>query len=163
MLNKIFPAPRLSLFLLVFWLLLQNSISPGLVVLGAVLALLIPLYTHRGRDFATKIHRPLKAVEYFLVLLVDIILSNFNIAAIILLPRRRVQPALFEYPLEITGEVPITVLASTISLTPGTITAEIRRDGRALLIHALNVADHEAMIQQIKTRYEMRLKEIFKC
>ena len=161
--NNLIPAPFLSLFLLFFWLLLQNKISPGIVVLGAILALLIPLYTNRGRDFPAKIHKPFKVVEYFILLLIDIIISNLNIAAIILLPRRRIQPALIEYPLDIVGEVPITVLASTISLTPGTITAEIRRDGRALMIHALNVEDHEKLIASIKSRYEMRLKEIFKC
>jgi|SRR5690554_5633304 len=161
--NRVLPAPFLSLFLLLFWLLLQNSVTPGLVVLGAVFAILIPLYTSRGRDFPAKIHKPFKVIEYFLLLLADIIISNLNIAAIILMPSRRIQPALIEYPLDIVGEVPITVLASTISLTPGTITAEIRRDGRALLIHALNVDDHEQLIANIKQRYEMRLKEIFKC
>lgn len=161
--SKVLPAPFLSLFLLIFWLLLQNSITPGLLVLGVILAVLIPLYTNRGRDFPATIHRPFKVIEYFILLLIDIVVSNLNIAAIILLPSRRIQPALIEYPLDIVGEVPITVLASTISLTPGTITAEIRRDGRALLIHALNVDDHEKLIASIKQRYEMRLKEIFKC
>lgn len=163
MLNKILPAPFLSLFLLVFWLLLQNTISAGLLILGVILAILIPLYTNRGRDFPATIHRPFKVVEYFVLLLIDILISNLNIAAIILMPSRKIKPALIEYPLDIVGEVPITVLASTISLTPGTITAEIRRDGRALLIHALNVHDPDKLIQSIKQRYEMRLKEIFKC
>lgn len=161
--SKFIPAPWLSLFLLVFWLLLQNSITPGLIVLGAVFALLIPLYTNRARDFRLTLHRPLKALQYILLLIIDIILSNFNIAAIILLPQRKVKPALIEYPLDITGEIPTTILASTISLTPGTITAEVSRDGRTLLIHGLNVQDPEAMIEQIKNRYERRLKEIFQC
>lgn len=163
MLNKVLPAPFLSLFLLAFWLLLQNTISAGLIILGVILAILIPLYTNRGRDFPATIYRPFKVVEYFVLLLIDILISNLNIAAIILMPSRKIKPALIEYPLDIVGEVPITVLASTISLTPGTITAEIRRDGRALLIHALNVHDTEKLIQSIKQRYEMRLKEIFKC
>ena len=67
--NKIIPAPFLSLFLLVFWLLLQNTITPGLVVLGAILAVAIPLYTNRGRDFPATIHKPFKAIEYFFLLL----------------------------------------------------------------------------------------------
>lgn len=163
MLNKILPAPYLSLFLLIFWLLLQNTVSVGLLILGVILAILIPLYTNRGRDFPATIYKPIKVIEYFFLLLVDILISNFNIAALILMPSRSIKPALIEYPLDIVGEVPITVLASTISLTPGTITAEIRRDGRALLIHALNVNDTDKLIQSIKQRYEMRLKEIFKC
>ncbi|RUO75520.1 Na+/H+ antiporter subunit E [Pseudidiomarina taiwanensis] len=161
--SKILPAPWLSLFLLVFWLLLQNSVSFGLIILGAVFAVLIPLYTHRARDFSIRVRKPLILVQYAVLLLIDIIISNFNIAAVILTPRRKIKPALFEYPLDITGEVPITMLASTISLTPGTISAELGRDGRSLLIHALNVHDVEAVKRQIKERYERRLQEIFQC
>lgn len=161
--NKFLPAPWWSLFLLIFWLLLQNTVSFGAALMGTILAVLIPLYTHRARDYRVTLHRPLLAVQYFIILLGDIVVSNFNIAAIILRPRKSIQPALIEFPLEISGSVPITVLASTISLTPGTISAELGRDGRSLLIHALNVADADAAIEQIKRRYERRLKEIFQC
>ena len=55
------------------------------------------------------------------------------------------------------------VLASTISLTPGTVSANLRMDGKSLLIHALNVDDEEALIEQIRERYERPLKEIYEC
>ncbi|MFC0444154.1 Na+/H+ antiporter subunit E [Pseudidiomarina halophila] len=161
--SKFIPAPWWSLFLLGFWLLLQNKVSFGTLLLGLILAILIPMYTLRARDYRTTLHKPLLAVQYFFILLADIIVSNFNIAAIILTPRKRIQPALIEFPLDISGSVPITILASTISLTPGTISAELGRDGRSLLIHGLNVQDPEATVQQIKHRYERRLKEIFQC
>lgn len=161
--SKFLPAPRLSLFLLVFWLLIQNAITPGLVVLGLILAWAIPLFTSRGSDFHVRVAKPLKAVEYFFVVLVDIVISNFSIAAIILSPRRRIFPAWVEYPLNLEGELPITILASTISLTPGTISTEFSDDGRTLLIHSLNVNDADAMIRNIQQRYENRLKVIFQC
>lgn len=161
--GKLLPAPRLSLFLLIFWLLIQNSITPGLIVLGLILAWAIPLYTSRGSDFHVRVKRPFKAIEYFFIVLMDIVVSNFSIAAIILNPRRRIHPAWVEYPLHLHGELPITILASTISLTPGTISTEFSHDGRTLLIHSLNVKDAEAMIANIQKRYEDRLKVIFQC
>lgn len=161
--NKLLPAPRLSLFLLIFWLLIQNAITPGLIVLGIILAWVIPLYTSRGSDFHVTVAKPLKAIEYFFIVLMDIVKSNFSIAAIILSPRRRIYPAWVEYPLNIEGELPITILASTISLTPVTISTEFSHDGRTLLIHSLNVSDADAMIQNIQQRYENRLKVIFQC
>ena len=161
--GKLLPAPRLSLFLLIFWLLIQNSITPGLILLGVILAWAIPLYTSRGNDFYVRVKRPFKAIEYFLIVLMDIIVSNFSIAAIILNPQRRIYPAWVEYPLSLRGELPITILASTISLTPGTISTEFSHDGRTLLIHSLNVSDAEAMIANIQKRYEDRLKVIFQC
>lgn len=161
--TKLLPSPLLSLFLLGFWLLLQNSVSVGQIILGSFLAVGIPLFTHRGLDYRTSLHRPKLIMEYLLLVFIDIIQSNIDIAAIILLPSRRIRPALIEYPLEIKGEIPLAVLASTITLTPGTVSAELGRDGNSLLIHALNVDDHEQMINDIKRRYESRLKEIFKC
>ncbi len=161
--SKFLPAPRLSLFLLGFWLLIQNNMTPGLIVVGSILAIAIPLFTSRGSDFHVRVARPWKAVEYFFVVLLDIVKSNFSIAAIILSPRRSIYPAWVEYPLSIEGELPITILASTISLTPGTISTEFSHDGRTLLIHSLNVKDAEAMIATIQHRYENRLKVIFQC
>ncbi|MEX1221027.1 MAG: Na+/H+ antiporter subunit E [Idiomarina sp.] len=163
MIKKLLPAPWLALALLIVWLLLQNSITVGLVVLGSILSLAIAWYTSRAREEEVHLHKPLRAIQYFLLLLVDIVVANFKIAGLIIGYKRRLSPALVEFPLELTGQVPITILAGTISLTPGTISSEISRDRKYLLIHALNVDDTDAMIHDIKHRYERRLKEIFGC
>ena len=55
------------------------------------------------------------------------------------------------------------MLASTITLTPGTVSAHLRMDGKTLLIHALDVGDIDDMIRHIHERYERPLKEIFEC
>lgn len=163
MIKKLLPAPWLALALLIVWLLLQNSISVGLIVLGTVLSIAIAWYTSRAREEEVHLHKPFRAVQYFLLLLVDIVVANFKIAGLIIGYKRRLSPALVEFPLELEGQVPITILAGTISLTPGTISSEISRDRKYLLIHALNVDDPDAMIREIKHRYERRLKEIFGC
>src|SRR5690606_15742730 len=154
MIKRIFPAPLLSLFLVIFWFLLQNKVSMGHLVLGGLLAIIIPLYTTRGDSHRARLHRPFRALQYFLLLLVDIVISNFKIAALILSFKRRLKPALLEYELDLRDDVPITILAATISLTPGTISAEVSKDKRFLLIHALNVDDHEGVKKEIKHRYE---------
>jgi len=163
MLTRLFPAPWLSIFLVLFWLLLQNSVSAGQIILGIILATVIPWYSSRPEGEVTHLHKPFRALQYFLLLLVDIVISNFKIAALILNFRSRTSPALVEYRLDIEGAIPITILAATISLTPGTISAEISQDKKTLLIHALNVSDTDAMIADIKHKYERRLKEIFQC
>ena len=55
------------------------------------------------------------------------------------------------------------LLASTITLTPGTVSANLRMDGKTLLIHALDVRDEQTLIRTIRERYEQPLKEIFEC
>ena len=64
-------------------------------------------------------------------------------------------------PLALTSPEAITVLAGTITMTPGTVSAELSADGRALLVHGLDVPDPEALVAEIKSRYEARLLEIF--
>lgn len=53
------------------------------------------------------------------------------------------------------------MLAGTITMTPGTVSSDISACGRALLVHCLDAEDPQAVREQIKTRYERRLKEIF--
>ncbi|TVP55306.1 MAG: cation:proton antiporter, partial [Halomonadaceae bacterium] len=63
-------------------------------------------------------------------------------------------------PLALTDEFAITMLASTISLTPGTVSAGLSPDRQTLLIHALHEPDPAALIAHIRSRYETPLKEI---
>jgi multicomponent K+:H+ antiporter subunit E len=64
-------------------------------------------------------------------------------------------------PLEIRAPEAITTLASTITLTPGTVSSDLSDDGRSLLVHCLDAPDGDEVVAQIKQRYEARLKEIF--
>ena len=64
-------------------------------------------------------------------------------------------------PLDLVEPESITVLAGTITMTPGTLTAEIAADGHSLLVHCLHAPDPDGVRDDIKARYERRLKEIF--
>lgn len=161
--SRLFPHPYLSGFLLLIWLLLVNSVSPGQLLLGAVLAILIPVFTNAFWTDRPHAVRLLPLLRYTGVLLFDIVVANIQVAALILGPSSRLQPAFIYYPLELEGEFAVTVLASTISLTPGTVTADVVDEGRGLLIHALDVDDEATLIATIRERYERPLKEIFQC
>jgi multicomponent K+:H+ antiporter subunit E len=157
------PHPLLSLALLIVWLLLNNSASAGHLVLGTALAVAIPLYTRRFWPEPARVHRPGLAVGFIGLVLWDIILANWRVARLILGPRDAIQPRFVRVPLDVTGEVAVTVLTSVISLTPGTVSADLDTDRRHVLVHALSEADPDELIRQIKSRYEAPIKEIFAC
>ncbi|MCL7928965.1 Na+/H+ antiporter subunit E [Halomonas llamarensis] len=157
------PTPVLSLLLLFVWLLLVRSTAFGQIVLGAALAIAIPLLTHRFWDARPHIRKPLLLLRFALRVLKDIVIANFEVAYLIANPWRKLRPHFIEYPLMVEDRFTITLLASTISLTPGTVSANLRMDGKSLLIHALDVGDEEALIQHIRQRYEQPLKEIYEC
>ncbi|MDZ4095770.1 MAG: Na+/H+ antiporter subunit E [Paracoccaceae bacterium] len=162
MLNKLFPHPKLSMLLAISWLLLVDSAKPGSIVLALILATLIPMFTALYWPGHTRLRDIPAILGYIGILLMDIVKSNITVASIVLfMPNRRIHPAWVTIPLDLRSPEAITVLASTITLTPGTITADISADGRALLVHCLHTHDADAVRDTIKSRYEARLKRIF--
>ena len=157
------PHPLLSLLLLLLWLLLNNSVSAGHLVLGAILAVLIPLYTRRFWPEPADVHRPGLALRFSGLVLWDIFLANLRMARLLLGPREAIRPGFVRVPLDVQGEVAVTVLMSVVSLTPGTVSASLDAKRRHLLVHALSEEDPTELIREIKSRYEAPIKEIFAC
>ena len=166
-LSRLVPHPLLSGLLLLSWLWLNDTLAPGHVLLGGVLALGIPLFTRRFWPEPLVVRRPVKVVEYLLVVLWDIVVANLQVALLILGPASRLQPGFVAVPLALRTEFAITILASTVTLTPGTVSVEVERaagDGTAVLhVHCLRVGSAAELVATIKRRYEARLKEILEC
>ncbi len=160
---RLFPMPAHSLLLFVVWLLLNNTLAAGHIVLASFFAILIPLLTSNLQDPQPSFKSPLLCLKYALRVIGDIIVANFEVALLVLGPTRKLNPAFVAIPIDIAHKFPITILASTVSLTPGTVSAEISADERWLYVHVLHLTDKEALISLVKHRYEAPLKEIFKC
>lgn len=161
--SRLIPAPQLSLTLLVLWLLLNDSLAPGHILLGGVLGFLIPLFTSRFWSEPAELQRPFLFLRLVALVLFDIVVANFQLVPVVLGPRRAVKPLFVHVPLGVKGDFAITTLAAVISLTPGTVAAEVDPDRRWILVHALNEEDPEALRDKIKARYESLIKEIFAC
>lgn len=162
MMSRLLPFPMLSLLLWLSWLLL-NGFSLGHGLLGLVLAVVLPLGTQPFWPNVPRLRNFPKLVRFVLVVHWDIITANMVVARLILGSPRKLRPAFVEMPLELTDDFAITLLTSTISLTPGTVSADVSEDRRTLLIHALDMDDEAELVAQIKQRYERPLKEIFEC
>ncbi len=155
-----FPQPWLSLVLFVTWQLLSDGISGGSLVLGLMLAWAIPQLT---QGFWPERPAFIKfwAMPFYLArVLQDIVVASFQVAALILSPRQP-RPAFVSYQLELQHPLAISILASTISLTPGTVSVDVSDDQRTLLIHALDTESDQAVIDSIRQRYERPLLEMF--
>jgi multicomponent K+:H+ antiporter subunit E len=155
------PAPLLSATLFAVWLLLNNTVDAAHLVLGALVAIVVPWFTERLRPDRPRIRRPLAILRLGLVVLWDIVMSNIEVARRILGPEEAIRPAFVWLPLDLTDPHAIVSLAGIITMTPGTLSAELSADRRHLLVHAFNVDDEAALIAQMKARYEAPLKDIF--
>jgi len=81
-------------------------------------------------------------ILYMPWLMYQIILSNFHVAKVVLSPRMPIQPSLITFPTKLKKGISLLAFANSITLTPGTITADIRGGGY-YVVHALDrkVAD----------------------
>jgi len=162
MIRKIFPHPLLSVMLTVVWLLLVNSIALGSIVMGLILGILTPIFSAPFWPNRPKLRNPLMIIEYMAVVLWDIVVANISVAGIVLFKRNQdMRTAWIMVPLELTSPEAITVLAGTITMTPGTVTSMVAADGRSLLVHCLHTDDPDGVRDEIKNRYERRLLEVF--
>lgn len=159
--TRLLPHPILTPVLTVIWLLLNNSIDAGHIVLGLILGWAIPVLTIHFWPETVIIRKPLMLIKYTIVLLFDIIMANFTVARLILGNPDRLQPVFVKLPLDLDSDLAISLLANSITLTPGTLSAQLSEDCSYLLVHALNETDPESLIATIKQRYEHPLKEIF--
>jgi multicomponent K+:H+ antiporter subunit E len=158
----LFPHPLLTLLLALVWILLQNEFSPGMAVFGLILGTIIPRLTAVWwPDRPLRFHLGRMAV-YLVIVMWDIIVANIQVAWIVLTkPNSKLRPAWIVIPLDLIQPEAITVLAGTITLTPGTVSADLSDEGHSLLVHVLHTDDPDGVRDDIKHRYERRLKEIF--
>lgn len=156
------PHPLLTLILAVVWVLLQNDVTAGMAVFGLILGILIPWATSIWWPEAPTTFRLGRMVGYSLIVMWDIIVANIQVAWIVLtVPNARLKPAWIAIPLELKEPEAITILAGTITLTPGTVSADLSDEGHSLLVHVLHTDDPDGVRDEIKTRYEARLLEVF--
>ena len=162
MIRRLFPHPYLSAMLVIVWMLLVNRFAWGSLVFAVILSIAIPALTKPYWPARARLRHPGKILVYVTIVVHDIIRANIDVALIVLFkPNRNLQPAWITIPLELRSPEAITVLASTITLTPGTVSSDLSQNGHALLVHCLHAPEPQEVIDEIKTRYEARLKEIF--
>lgn len=160
--RRILPHPLLTLAIVAVWVMLMNDISPASILLGLAVGVAVPLLTSVYWPRRPAIRRPLAIAEYGLVVLWDIVVSNVQVAYLVLFRRgEALRSRYVTVPLDIDSPEAITTLAGTITMTPGTLTADVSADRRALLVHCLDTGAPDRAVADIKNRYETRLKRIF--
>jgi multicomponent K+:H+ antiporter subunit E len=160
--RRLFPFPLLSAGLLAMWLLLNQTLAFGHVLLGGVLALLGARALVLLQPATPGIQRHRSVVRLFFRVLTDIVRSNLAVGWIILRPRPPRRTAGFvNIPLHLRDPYGLAVLACIITSTPGTLWVSFDSATGVLMIHVLDLVDENDWIRTIKNRYERPLLEIF--
>ena len=155
------PHPVLSLVLAAAWLLLQQSLALPQLITAALLAWAIPRLAHGFLGEGARPRAPGTMLKLLALVLWDILVSNLSVARLALSPGARPQPAWVELPLQATHPTAVALLATIITMTPGTVSCVVDETRRRILIHALDCSDAAALVAQIGQRYERPLRRIF--
>lgn len=155
------PHPVLSALLAAVWLLLQQSVAPPQLLTAMVLAVLLPRLLHGFLGEAVRPRAWGTALRLALRVLGDIVVANLTVARLVLTPGARPQPAWVRLPLRLKHPTGITLLATIVTTTPGTVSCLVDEARGELAVHALDCPDPQAMAAEIRQRYESPLMEIF--
>ena len=168
------PSPQLSLGLFLLWLLLNQSLSLGHLLLGAVVAVVIPLLMAPLRPVGGPLRRPGVLLRLIVVVGVDMGVSALSVGRGVLGSRRPMPGGRFVIvPLALRDVHALAALAIITAVVPGTAWAELAPDRSALLLHVFDLpgidgdgnddglAEEAAFIARFKARYERPLLEIF--
>lgn len=151
--------------LIVFWLLLNGSLAPDVLVVGIAVSLIIALLLRGGTSFLSGFNATPRAVGaavvYLLYFLKELVKANLKLAAIVLSPSLPVRPGIVKVRTRLKSPMGRLLLANSITLTPGTLTVEL--DGEWLYIHWVTVesTDIEAATADIVAGFERYLEVMY--
>jgi multicomponent K+:H+ antiporter subunit E len=156
-------SPLMVLALTALWLMLNQSMAPGDILLGAVLAIALSWSASRLRPLRANFQRLDRAALLALVVLVDIVRSSLSVAGIVLgwVSRRDLRSDFLQIPLDLRDPHGLAALAIIVTSTPGTVWVGLSPAGDTLTLHVLDLRDETELIQLIKDRYERPLMRIF--
>jgi multicomponent K+:H+ antiporter subunit E len=160
--TRVLPHPVLSVLVGLTWLGLNNTLDPAHVLLAVALGLAVPPLTGRFLPDLPRLRAPGTLVRLLLVVLGDILVANVEVARRIVGRESALRPAFIHVPLDIKDPLGIAALAAIVTLTPGTLSADLTASGTGLVVHALHMDDEARLIATIKQRYEAPLRAIFR-
>jgi len=124
--------------------------SPGMFLVGVVLAFLFIALFQRVLHCDEYVRRVIGLVRFSLVFLREFVVANVGMLRIVLLqPIERMDPDFIEYDTSDLKPIEILILTHFITLTPGTTTVEVAMDMKKILIHAMDASDPAAIREQL--------------
>lgn len=144
------------------WLLLNDTLSPGYIALGLLMAIVLSWLSSIWRPLRALPKRPLVTLRLIFDVCVDITRSNLAVARIILLGERaKPNPGFINIPIELRDPHGLAMLACIITYCPGTVWSAYSEKDGILVLHVLDLQNEAEWLDIVQRRYERPLREIF--
>ncbi len=141
------------------WLFVRGvPASPGAVageiLIGLAVGLPIAYFARRLYGETVDLPRAVRALPYAALyvgtFLRELAVANLDVAYRVLAPSMPIEPAVVVLPLRVESDLAVTTIANSITLTPGTLTLEHDEENNALLVHAIDGRDPDAVVAPIR-------------
>jgi multicomponent Na+:H+ antiporter subunit E len=99
-------------------------------------------------------------LSLILLFLRELVLSALKVAWLVVQPKLRIRPAIIAYPLTVTSDAQITLLANMITLTPGTLSVDVSDDRNTLYVHVIDMANKEELVGSIAAGFETSILRV---
>jgi multicomponent Na+:H+ antiporter subunit E len=150
-----------NILLALVWAAATGSFTEGNLVAGFVLGYLILLFSQPAIGEARYFSKSRQIISFFAFFVWEVVLSNFRMAYDVLNPAHT-QPGIIAVALEPQSDTEISVLATLLTLTPGTLTVDVSPDRRVMYVHAMSVDDRDTLERKIKQDFERRVLELLR-
>lgn len=150
----------LNIFLMLTWVALTGRYTLPHLFIGFLIGYLVLWMLSRVAGPTSYFKRAPKLIALSLYFLWELAKSTMRVAYDIVTPRHRMRPAILAVPLDLKSDLGITLLASLITLTPGTLSLDVSADRRVLYVHDMYIDTPEKAIRKIKMGFEQRIKEV---
>lgn len=153
------------LILVIVWILLNNSVQIEILIPGLIASLIISLLVCKKCDIFSEFNLTPKAILFTFIFLfvffIEIIKSNIDVIKRVLKPSLPINPGIVEVKTTLKSKFARMLLANTITLTPGTLTVEVKND--SFFIHWIDVQteDIEEAGNEIIRKFEKYLEVIY--
>jgi multicomponent Na+:H+ antiporter subunit E len=153
-----------AIALIAMWIALWGRLSIANVLSGTVVALAVLAVSRGIKPRPVQHFRIVPALRYLVTFLQQLAVANYDVARAVLQPAR-ISPGIIAVPLRHTSDAVVTLVANSITLTPGTLTLEIERRGdtAVLYVHTLDLRDVDAVRDDIRLLERLAIDAFGDC
>lgn len=137
--------------LILVWIALWGDLSVANVLGGAVVAVAVMAFADRAQPRPTQHFNVVAALRYAATFARQLVVASWQVARAVVRPDQ-IRPGILAMPLYGASDAVVTLVANSITLTPGTLTLETERredDVAILYVHALDLTDADGVREDI--------------
>lgn len=156
------PAMTVVLLALI-WAAITGMFTGLNLLLGAAIGSVAVLLLRRDLAPPSGLRKLRRIMSLALLFFYELGVSAVRVAIVVLTPdlKAAVRPGIVAFPLSVKSDAEISLLANLITLTPGTLSVDVSQDRSVLYVHVLALGTREALIAEIATGFETKVREVF--